>query len=195
MATNTYPPGGDPGIPGPQDIETKASAYHSEKAPSASDGSSPKVEAVTKTEHARPEDFNISPAEEKRIKRHIDRRLVMTVGAMYCVSLMDRTNLGAANIAGMGVELKLIENRYSIVSLVFFVTYILFQPPSTVICRKIGPRIHMSVLTTLWGAVMIGMGFVKNWEQLAALRVVLGVLEAGRFFIFILDTRIIRLSR
>lgn len=185
MATNTYPPGDGPG---PLDIgETKASAYHSEKAPpsGASDGSgsSPaKVEAVTKSEHARPEDFNMSPAEEKRIKRHIDRRLVMTVGAMYCVSLMDRTNLGAANIAGMSTELKLIDNRYSIVSLLFFVTYIIFQPPSTVICRKIGPRIHMSVLTTLWGSVMIGMGFVKNWEQLAALRVVLGVLEAGEFF-------------
>ena len=123
--------------------------------------------------------------DEKRIKRHIDRRLVMTVGAMYCVSLMDRTNLGAANIAGMSVELKLIDNRYSIVSLLFFVTYVLFQPPSTVICRKIGPRIHMSVLTTLWGAVMIGMGFVKTWEQLAGLRVVLGVLEAGEFSLFL----------
>lgn len=178
MATNTYPPGGDTG---PLDIETKASVYHSEKAPSASDGSSPNV-AVTKTEHARPEDFNMSPAEEKRIKRHIDRRLVMTVGAMYCVSLMDRTNLGAANIAGMAKELQLVDNRYSIVSLVFFVTYVLFQPPSTVICRKIGPRIHMSALTVLWGSVMIGMGFVKNWGQLAALRVLLGVLEAGKSF-------------
>jgi MFS family permease len=28
---------------------------------------------------------------------------------------------------------------------------------------------------------MIGMGFVKNFEQLAALRTVLGVLEAGFF--------------
>jgi hypothetical protein len=37
---------------------------------------------------------------------------VLTVGAMYCVSLMDRTNLGAANIAGMGKDLLLIGNRY-----------------------------------------------------------------------------------
>ena len=58
------------------------------------------------------DDFGFSLEEQKRIKRHIDRRLVLTVGAMYCVSLMDRTNLGAANIAGMGVDLKLIGNRY-----------------------------------------------------------------------------------
>ena len=60
-------------------------------------------------------------------------------------------------------------------------TYIVFQPPSTVIVRKIGPRIHLAVITLLWGAVTIGMGFVKSWDQMAALRVILGILEAGFF--------------
>ena len=41
-----------------------------------------------------------SKSEEKRIMHTIDRRLVVTVGFMYCISLMDRTNLSAANIAG-----------------------------------------------------------------------------------------------
>jgi MFS family permease len=72
-------------------------------------------------------------------------------------------------------------SRYSVVTLVFFTTYIVFQPPSTVIIRYLGPRVHLSTIVTLWGAVMIGMGFVKNWESLAALRIVLGILEAGFF--------------
>jgi hypothetical protein len=63
--------------------------------------------------------------------------------------------------------------------LVFFTTYIVCQPPSTVIVRKLGPRIHLSAITLLWGAVMIGMGFVKKWQDLAALRVVLGILEVS----------------
>ena len=41
--------------------------------------------------------------EQKKIIRRIDRRLVLTLGALYCVSLMDRTNLGIAVVAGMGV--------------------------------------------------------------------------------------------
>jgi MFS family permease len=69
----------------------------------------------------------------------------------------------------------------SIITLVFFITYVMCQPPSTVIVRKIGPRIHLSLITILWGALMIGMGFVKEWTQLAVLRVVLGILEAGFF--------------
>lgn len=41
-----------------------------------------------------------SEAEQKRIVRRIDRRLVTTLGLLYCASLMDRTNLGSAAIAG-----------------------------------------------------------------------------------------------
>jgi len=55
---------------------------------------------------------DFSPEEQKSIVRRIDRRLITTVGFMYCVSLMDRTNLGAANIAGMKKELNLVGERY-----------------------------------------------------------------------------------
>ncbi|KAF2868716.1 major facilitator superfamily domain-containing protein [Massariosphaeria phaeospora] len=127
-----------------------------------------------------------TPDEQKKILRRVDRRLVVTVGVLYCISLMDRTNLSSAAIAGMTLELKLDSlygsvSRYSVVTLVFFTTYIVFQPPSTVIVRKIGPRIHLAAITTAWGAVMLGMGFVKSWQALAGLRVILGVLEAGFF--------------
>jgi hypothetical protein len=54
-----------------------------------------------------------TPEEQKKIIHRLDRRLVVVVGVMYCVSLMDRTNLSNAAIAGMSVELKLgIEMRY-----------------------------------------------------------------------------------
>jgi hypothetical protein len=41
-----------------------------------------------------------TPRQQKHIIHMVDRRLVVILGAMYCVSLMDRTNLSAANIAG-----------------------------------------------------------------------------------------------
>lgn len=41
-----------------------------------------------------------TPEEERAILFRIDRRLVLTLGCLYCISLLDRTNLGAANIAG-----------------------------------------------------------------------------------------------
>lgn len=46
-------------------------------------------------------------ADLQRIIHRIDRRLIVTAGFMYCVSLIDRANLGAANIAGMSADLGL----------------------------------------------------------------------------------------
>lgn len=153
------------------DIEKPTTEYHS-------NDEGPKAGSDV-TSHDYESDF--TPEEQRKIIHRVDWRLVTTVGAMYCVSLMDRTNMSAAAIAGMLEELVMIGNRYQIATLVFFTTYIVFQPPSTILVRKIGPRIHLSVITLFWGAVMIGMGFVATWEQLAALRVILGLLEAGFF--------------
>jgi adenosine/AMP kinase len=38
--------------------------------------------------------------QQKAIVRRIDLRLVVTLGCLYCISLLDRTNLGAASVAG-----------------------------------------------------------------------------------------------
>ncbi|KAF2017694.1 major facilitator superfamily transporter [Aaosphaeria arxii CBS 175.79] len=153
-------------------------------------------EAVGMTEDVERSPTNIShdtgfeseftPKEQRAIIHRIDRRLVVTVGVLYCISLMDRTNLSAAAIAGMTKELKLevlmgTVSRYSVVTLVFFTTYIVFQPPATILVRKLGPRNFLSAIVVAWGAVMIGMGFVHDWQSLAALRIVLGILEAGFF--------------
>ena len=124
----------------------------------------------------------LSPEEQKKLIRRIDLRLVVTLGFMYCVSLMDRTNLGIAVVAGMGVDLRLdIGERYSIIVLIFFITYVLLQPPATVVLRKVGPRIFLPTITLLWGITMITFGFVKDWYDMVPLRLVLGVFEAGFF--------------
>ena len=60
-----------------------------------------------------PDEWGFTEKEQRSIIHRIDRRLVVTVGVLYCVSLMDRTNLSAAIIAGMAEELMMIgNNRY-----------------------------------------------------------------------------------
>ncbi|KAL2827976.1 major facilitator superfamily domain-containing protein [Aspergillus cavernicola] len=125
---------------------------------------------------------SVSPQEHKRLIRRIDMRLVLTLGCLYCISLLDRTNLGAASIAGMQTDLNMnaLNNGYSVTSLVFFfITYTVFQIPATVIIRKLGPRIFLSAIVVLWGVIVIGFGLVPKWQSMAGLRVILGALEAG----------------
>jgi hypothetical protein len=143
-------------------------------------------ENIDGSQDGSPYECEFTEREQRKIIHRIDRRLVVTVGVLYCISLMDRTNLSAAAIAGMTVELKLVAlegtiSRYSVVTIVFFASYIIFQPPATVICRYLGPRNFLSFIVVAWGAVMIGMGFADSYGAMAGLRVLLGVLEAGFF--------------
>lgn len=130
-------------------------------------------------------------AEQKSIIRRVDRRLIITTGLMFCCCLMDRNNLGAAAIAGMSKDLKLIQYRYvscigfnvpggvtegqvrtntsttqSIIALVFFVTYILVQPVANVLCRKFGPRLFLTSITIFWGICIVsGPHFDDIWSH------------------------------
>ncbi|KXT06978.1 hypothetical protein AC578_7248 [Pseudocercospora eumusae] len=119
--------------------------------------------------------------EQRRIVRHIDRRVVAVLGAMYAVSLIDRFTTGVAFITGMGVDLELKGSRYNMINAMFFVPYVLFQLPATVLLRKIGARYFLSTTTFLWGVTTICGGFVSSWTELMALRMCLGLWEAGFF--------------
>ncbi|KAF7596134.1 hypothetical protein BBP40_003396 [Aspergillus hancockii] len=97
-----------------------------------------------------------SRREQRKIIHKIDRRLVTGLGLLFCVSLVDRTNLGNAMIAGMEEDLHLyISSRYSITLLVFFIPYVVFQFPLVMVIRSVGPRIFLPGITFLWGIVML----------------------------------------
>lgn len=79
-------------------------------------------------------DEGFDPAEVKKLTRRIDFRLIPVLASMYAISLVDRTNLAiarAANDSQMDKDLGTggLNNRYSIITLVFFIPYIIFELP------------------------------------------------------------------
>ncbi|ORY78191.1 MFS general substrate transporter [Protomyces lactucae-debilis] len=119
---------------------------------------------------------------DARIVRKVDRHVVPWLAALYAWSLIDRTNMGNAQIEGMSQELVLgIQNRYSIALLVFFPTYFISELPATLLVRHVSPRFVITAIALAWGTTMIAMGFVKVWGALAGLRALLGLLEGGYF--------------
>ncbi|KAL0064618.1 hypothetical protein AAF712_008444 [Marasmius tenuissimus] len=119
---------------------------------------------------------------EKKTLRYIDFRMLPILACTYAFSLIDRTNLSSARVAGMERALRLdIGARYSIATCMYFVTYIILQIPTNAIVRKIGVRIWITFVVTSWGAVTVGMGFVKHWGLLALCRALIGAFEAGFF--------------
>jgi MFS family permease len=80
----------------------------------------------------------------------------------------------------MGAELETTKgNRYTLVTMIFFVTYILFDYPSNIALRKLGAAKWLGFIGTAWGCLTIAMGFVHSWKTLLVCRVIFGALEAG----------------
>jgi hypothetical protein len=63
-------------------------------------GSNEEVSQIATEDLSDAGNHGFSEAEQKAIIWRIDRRLVATLGILYCSSLLDRTNLGNAAIAG-----------------------------------------------------------------------------------------------
>lgn len=54
----------------------------------------------------------LSAAEQKRALKKMDLRLVVLVGIMYCFSVIGRSALASASVAGMAEDLQLVGNRF-----------------------------------------------------------------------------------
>ena len=118
----------------------------------------------------------------KKLIRKIDYRLIPPLAFLYAIALVDRNNLPNARLAGMDKELGIsVGNRYTILVMMFFIPYILFELPANLAMRKVGPAKWLGVIGFAWGIVTIGMGFVHSWGALLACRVFFGVFEAGLF--------------
>ncbi|KAI8952472.1 major facilitator superfamily domain-containing protein [Xylaria longipes] len=119
--------------------------------------------------------------EETVVRRKLDRQLVPMITILYLLCFLDRINIGNARIQGMTEDLNLIGYRFNIATSIFYVIYLLIEVPSNILLKRIGPRWYIPALVFGFGTVSIGTAFVKTYEQLIGVRVLLGVFEGGTF--------------
>jgi len=120
-------------------------------------------------------------AVEKSTIRKISIRLVPFVALMFFINYLDRTAIGFAAPNGMNDDLGLSLAQVGFASGVFFIGYILLEVPSNLALHRFGARRWLARIMVTWGIVAFLFTFVQNFEQLAGLRFVLGVAEAGFF--------------
>ncbi|KAE8444474.1 hypothetical protein EG329_000458 [Mollisiaceae sp. DMI_Dod_QoI] len=117
-------------------------------------------------------------AEERRLRWKLDLRLVPILWLNITLAAMDKVTTSTAALYGMKTATNLTGNRYSWVGSAFYFGYLVWCFPSGSLLQKLPVAKTMAIAQMLWGIVLIGTGFSKNFETLIALRVLLGVLEA-----------------
>ncbi|KAF2100183.1 MFS general substrate transporter [Rhizodiscina lignyota] len=123
----------------------------------------------------------IDPVAEKKLLRKLDLNIITLFGALYLMSFLgtDRSNIGNANLTGFSTDLGLVNNEYGAAVSVVYATYVVFEPFWTVLLKIITPKYLMTCSTLCWSALTIGTAFVKTFNQLIAVRILLGATEAA----------------
>ncbi|KAI0129161.1 putative MFS transporter [Xylariales sp. AK1849] len=116
---------------------------------------------------------------ERRLRLKVDLRLCTIAGILCSLNLLDSGVISSASVTSMLSDLDLTGNRYSVSIFIFTISSIAFQLPSTIAVRTFGPRIWFSVITFAFGLVTMCTAFVRNWKEMIALRVLLGIAMSG----------------
>ncbi len=112
--------------------------------------------------------------------RKVSVRLLPFLILLYVIAYLDRVNFGFAALE-MNSALGISSEVFGFLSGIFFIGYLLFELPSNLILQKTGARIWIARILISWGIVVIVTAFATEALQLAVLRFVLGVAEAGFF--------------
>jgi actin cytoskeleton-regulatory complex protein SLA1 len=126
---------------------------------------------------------SLSPAElaeQNRLRLQVDIRLCSIAGLLCSLNLLDSGVISNAAVTSMLTDLKLdVGNRYAVSIFIFTIASIAFQLPSTIAVRTLGPRIWFAFITFSFGIITLCTAFVKNWKQMIALRILLGIAMSG----------------
>jgi ACS family tartrate transporter-like MFS transporter len=108
------------------------------------------------------------------------RRLIPFIFICYVVAYIDRVNIGFAT-EELQRDLGLSDAAYGLGGGLFFLGYCLFEIPSNLILDRVGARIWIARIMILWGLVSMAMMFIVGQWSFYAMRVLLGIAEAGFF--------------
>ncbi|ORY02828.1 MFS general substrate transporter [Basidiobolus meristosporus CBS 931.73] len=101
--------------------------------------------------------FSPDPAAEKALVRKLDKRLIPFLSLLYLCSFLDRVNIGNAKLAHIDKDLALTGDQFNWSLSIFFIGYVLFEVPSNIMLKKIGPSRWIPIVMIAWSLKVAGL--------------------------------------
>jgi MFS family permease len=118
-------------------------------------------------------------AQHRALNRKLDLYMVPFLALIYLFNGLDRSNLGNAQTGGFTSDLGMPASAINTATSLFFATYVPLQPFSAALGKKVGQSYWLGIIGLGWGVLTLGHAFVKTESQLIAIRLLIGVCEAG----------------
>jgi len=140
----------------------------------------PEVVSVVQETVYRPE-VDTSGVNGRKLMWKIDWHTVPWLAFLYFLNSLDRGNIGNAKLYGLESALHITDKQYLIALTVFFFPYALFELPSNMVLKRLRPSRWLAFILFVWGMATTLHGVAHNYGGLVALRVILGLAEAGLY--------------
>ncbi|KAH7357405.1 major facilitator superfamily domain-containing protein [Pyrenochaeta sp. MPI-SDFR-AT-0127] len=145
-----------------------------------------------KTEYSKADERNIgsdadysgavkkTSAEEIRLVKKLDRRIMGILWAMYFLNYLDRNAIAQARLNNLEDDLNLVGSQYNTCISILFVGYLIMQIPSNMLMssQKVRPSLYMCACMMAWAVVSACTALTHNYTGLVLVRFFLGVAEA-----------------
>jgi len=118
------------------------------------------------------------------VQAKLYRRVAVTLIAFllpcYIVAMIDRLNVGYAKLQFMA-DLGFDEAVFGVAAGSLYLGYILFEIPSNLMLKRVGLRLTLLRIMSLWGLFTMTMAFAASRWGFYSVRFLIGAAEAGFF--------------
>ncbi|WVQ86238.1 hypothetical protein IAT38_008406 [Cryptococcus sp. DSM 104549] len=151
--------------------------YPNEKQIVAENGNLVTVEEVRVAEDAMLGEEEYTEEEYKKLKRKVDFILLPLMWWCYGIQQTDKTGLGTMNLYGVQKDTGMVGNQYSLLTVIFYAAYGLFEFPSNIILQRFNMGKSLTIYMFCWGVIVLAQGFLHSWGPFMALRFLQGAFE------------------
>jgi ACS family allantoate permease-like MFS transporter len=123
-------------------------------------------------------EITLTPEESKRLCRKIDLYLMPFFVFLYAVQYMGKITNSFASVMGLRIDLHMTGYQCSWLGSAFYLGYLVFSIPVSLILQRFPVAKTTSVFILLWG-IVVCLFPATNLPGFMFLRVVLGALEAS----------------
>ncbi|EMF08909.1 2-ketogluconate transporter [Sphaerulina musiva SO2202] len=120
----------------------------------------------------------ISPAENRRLKMLIDKRVLTIMVLTYFLQALDKGTLSFTSIMGLREDLHLHGQQFSWLTTCIYIAILIVEYPINWLVQRLPIAKFLGTCIILWGSILACHAAAVNFAGITALRTLLGIFEA-----------------
>ncbi|KAI8149499.1 major facilitator superfamily domain-containing protein [Fennellomyces sp. T-0311] len=120
-----------------------------------------------------------STKEERKLVRKISFATMPFLILILIVQFIDKFILNFAAVLGLYDDTHITQTQFNWLGSIFYAGFLFFQIPNQYLVQRLPVSKYYGVILSLWGVSLAVTALAKNFQQLAALRFVLGFFEGS----------------